>query len=138
MPVITIFLKIIFRGNAADSPHRSSIWADMPSEPVALLGFSLQNNGMISFIDIGIWWILLSVLYVRGGNTLLVSIGVHCLQKNVVNNFTFSLQSTMNLLSIISGGTLGALDLFITLFKTFQYIFPLVCWLCNLFPKLTK
>ena len=51
---------------------------------------------------------------------------VHCLQKESVNNVAFSLQFKLNVFSTSRGGTVGTLDLLITLFKIFQYIFPLV------------
>ena len=47
-----MLLKINFKGRAADSPHKSSIWAEILSEPVALLGLSLQINGVISLVEI--------------------------------------------------------------------------------------
>ena len=133
-----MLLKIILRGDATDSPHKRSIWAEMPSEPVALLGLSLQISGITSLIDIGNWSIVAFVLDAKAGNTLSVITSEHCLQKNLVNKDAFSLQFNMNLFSTRRGGILGAFDLLMTLFKIFQYIFPLVCLLCNLFPKLVK
>ena len=40
MAVDKILLKIMLRGNTTDSSHNRSMCADIPSEPVALLGFS--------------------------------------------------------------------------------------------------
>ena len=81
IPVNRTLLKIIWRGKATESPHKSNIWAEMPSEPAALLGFSLQTNETILLVDIGNCSSRSFVLYVKAGNTLPVVTGVHCLQK---------------------------------------------------------
>ena len=37
-----MFVKIIWRGRMTDSSHNSNIWPEIPSGPVALLGFILK------------------------------------------------------------------------------------------------
>ena len=114
-----MFLKIILRGKMTESSHRSSICPDIPSEPVALLGFIFRISEIISSFFIVIWSILLLVRNRKLGNTLLLIMGLHCCAKKSLKSFAFYLQSKINLL-FIRGGILGALHLFITLLTIFQ------------------
>ena len=52
IPVVKLLINILFRGRATLSPHRS-IWAEIPTEPVALFVLSLHIHGLISLVDIG-------------------------------------------------------------------------------------
>ena len=58
----------------------------------------------------------------RGGNTLLLMIGVNCFEKSL-RSFAFSQQFNKNILFTRRGGILDALHLFITRFIIFQYDF---------------
>ena len=42
--VAKMFWKLILRGKTSELSHKSNIWPDVSSEPVALLGFKLQIN----------------------------------------------------------------------------------------------
>ena len=67
--------------------------------------------------------IFLLVYKFRGGNTLLLTIGVHCFEKKSLKSFAFSQQFKINVLFTRRGGILGVLFLFITLLIIFQYDF---------------
>ena len=77
-----MFLNIILRGNMTESSHKSSIWPDIPSEPVALLGLILRISAVISSFPIVILSILLFVRKIKLGNALLLIMGLHCCEKN--------------------------------------------------------
>ena len=77
----------------------------------------------------------LSVRGFIGGNTPLVLIGLHCLEKKSLKSFAFSVQLKIKVLLASRGGILGALQLFVTLLINFQYAFQDVLGSFILFPK---
>ena len=69
--VTRIFWNIILRGKTTELSHKSSIWPDIPSGPVALLGFKFRINENISSHCMDIWSIVLSVSKLSGASPLL-------------------------------------------------------------------
>ena len=108
-----------------DSSHKSNIWPEIPSEPVALLGFIFRISEIISLSLIVKWSNLLFVRNLSKGNTLLLITGLHCCEKYSLKYCAFSLQFGINKLFTRRGGILGALHLFITLFFFFYANHPL-------------
>ena len=93
------------------------MWEEIPSEPVAIFGFSERIRGVTSSIVNRILESHSFVKYERMGKILLFRTSEHCRQKNWVNNVAFSRQFKINLLSTRRGGVFGTLHLFITLFR---------------------
>ena len=59
----------------AESSHKSNIWPDIPSEPVALPGFIVRINEIISSFFTVIWSIIFSVKKYSTGKPLLLTMG---------------------------------------------------------------
>ena len=79
-----------------DSSHKSNIWLEIPSEPVALLGFIFRISEIISLSLIVKWSNLLFVRNLSKGNTLLLITGLHCCEKYSLKYCAFSLQFRIN------------------------------------------
>ena len=92
-----MLLKIILRGKTTVSSQNKSTWEEIPSEPVALFGFSERNRGVVSSIVNRILENLSFVKYERMGKILLFRRSEHCREKNWVNNVAFSRQFKINL-----------------------------------------
>ena len=71
----------------------------------------------------------------KEGKVLLFSFGVHCFAKKSLKRVAFSLQFITNLSLTLSGGILGALDLFMTFVIIFQYVFCVISLSANLQPR---
>ena len=115
-----MLLKIILRGKSTVSSQSKSMWEEIPSEPVALFGFSKWIRGVMLSIVNRILESLSFVKFERMGKILLFRTSEHCREKNWVNNVAFSRQFKINLLFTRRGGIFGALHLFITLFRILQ------------------
>ena len=66
--VAKIFWKITLSGKTTELSHKSSIWPDIPTDPVGLLGFKCRINEIIPSLCMDIWSIHLSVRKFSGGN----------------------------------------------------------------------
>ena len=86
MPGCSMLLKIILRGKTTVSSQSKSMWEEIPSEPVALFGFSERIRGVMSSVVNRILESLSFVKYERMGNILLFRPSEHCREKNWVNN----------------------------------------------------
>ena len=81
-----------------------SIWPDMPSGPIALLGLRCRINDIILSSSIDTLSILLSVCKTSGGRALLFTISVHWREKKSLKSLAFCAQSKIKVLPDIIGG----------------------------------
>ena len=106
--IVTSFLSnIIFKRTVIDSPSISIILIDILSQPWALDESDVFIINGISSLVIWNEVILASVLYKKGGKTLLFCISVHTDEKKLLKNFTFPQKYETNLPSPNSGGIAG-------------------------------
>ena len=79
----------IFWGKTKELSHKSSIRPDIPSDPVALLGFECWINEIISSLCMDIESIRLPERKFSGDKTLALLIGLNCFEKKTLESFAF-------------------------------------------------